>query len=800
MVPLVIVSLLAINLHLRYSATIGISFYALFGRMQFAYTTVQDITGILQAEMAVRACSALADTPERIPPTVLAIISVSSVLSGLASVIFAKLGLGKTMLLFPRPVTSGFLGAIGFVIFRNSLQVSSGVKFEYFYPVDWETFSGKNSLQQVALQVLTVLSIRLGRKAIARWNCGSTAKKVGPMLFQLLPLGMFYAWVLAAGIEFADLARAGWTYPRQSSGSALGLWTKYDRLHPDASVVLAAVPDMMTTILIAVLCTMTGVLAVTDAFPTGPPGDPDPHATIDFDHELTTAGVGSVLLGLSGGTLTFHTFNAIQLRMDGGTHRVAALTMAFMTGTAFLSSAPIGCYVPKWYLSGLFMNTAYSFLKGTLLSYRSLPVHKWNNMTFPSPQYFVSLCGLTAAVFFSPFTAIMAGLVLSVIFFVMQSSLGSPVSNVVRGDRVVSRSMRPHWELKTLTAQGDRVLLLYLQGQLFFGSARRLAAALASAAADEHVEFIVLSFAKVPSVDPSAAKSLKSATDKAKQAGCRVLCCRMNHSVYSALVAEGIVTLPDADLKEHLEGLKWPMMSMHKSPKTPLKKSLTRQLSTSGWYQSPDAFAHETDALDYCDESLISKYCYGEGHTASLAGYMVAYRASTVAPAQRLQDWAFEDMNGLPRQFLSQLQPFCEVLSGAASWQKLEAPPGTLCFIFRGAVSAVEALVKAEEVGIEAETKGFRYREGKRLHKRYYPGFVVGKHSFFLKLRGQELADSSDGRMQLVISSKLDCPAEVWLLTAEQWPTLPQTMREQLLFMLCVQMADAARHATMQER
>ena len=43
--------------------------------------------------------------------------------TGVSAMAFGKLGLGKLMLRFPSPVTSGFLGTIGFFLVRTALQV-----------------------------------------------------------------------------------------------------------------------------------------------------------------------------------------------------------------------------------------------------------------------------------------------------------------------------------------------------------------------------------------------------------------------------------------------------------------------------------------------------------------------------------------------------------------------------------------------------------------------------------------------------------------------------------------------------
>lgn len=80
--------------------------------------------------------------------------------------------------------------------------------------------------------------------------------------------------------------------------------------------------------------------------------------------------------------------------------------------------------------------------------------------------------------------------------------------------------------MNVLAAEGDRIRLLYLQGQLFFGSMLQLTANLEAAAADSRIEFVILSYGRVPFIDPSAAENIKLAQDKMTKFGCHVIHCR----------------------------------------------------------------------------------------------------------------------------------------------------------------------------------------------------------------------------------------------------------------------------------
>merc|ERR1719183_201273 len=113
---------------------------------------------------------------------------------------------------------------------------------------------------------------------------------------------------------------------------------------------------------------------------------------------------------------------------------------------------------------------------------------------------------------------------------------------------------------------------------------------------------------------------------------------------------------------------------------------------------------------------------------------------------------------------------------------------GALCFILKGSVSVIQMVPISDDVSlINPEVHGFSFREGKRLLKRFPPGHVAGKNGFFLKHSDQVI--DTDHVAKIIVSSKMGPPAEIWVLHAAQWETLPDRLRGPLTYMLCVQFA-----------
>ena len=835
-----------------YTMTVGILWYAFFGRLQYGYGTQQDLICILQAQLAVKVANRLqlAGAVEKIPATVFATICLSAVLTGIVSIVVGKLAWGTAMLMIPKPVVSGFLGGIGVVVMQAGLNTASSVKFHHLWPdTGWSDFcSSQDRLWQVGCMFGHAAFIILGPMLLH--TCLRTKRhparklavtRYAGLICQLLPLVLFYAVVHAYSVSMGTLEDRGWTFPaNKNHGSIgpLGLWTTYKPADVDVDTVLHVLCSDTTVALVAmaILCTMLGALAITGRFGSGPDGDPAPYDLLDFNAELTTVGAASVFLGLTGGNLIFHKFAVMQLREDGGTHRIAVLTIALVAGALLLFDLPVGSYVPKWFLGGLFVNTGWSFLNKTLLSYRTLAGFDWRGLRLVSPQYGISTCCVCTALFYSPTVAILAAIALSVLLYLIDGISASPVSNVVDGSVVVSRTKRPWWEMQALIHEGDRIRLLYMQGLLFFGSTFRLTSNLTAAAASDRIQFIILSFARVTLVDPSAADNLRRECEKMRRRGCHVIFCRMNEQVFATLRAAGVVWAVPEKYLDRVRQLGWrcveptPVQSRGVDGKppghayasvlnayTPLQKTRAHPFPNVGagdaanegaidGAEHPDVFFHETDALDYCNSRVVGKFCYEVPSPGlALEGYMTDYLFATLNPGSRLSERAFEMMNDLPSGVMAQLRPCCDVHDqlppGFSLTDELPTMERALCFILKGALSLVQVIPVVDQTQARPRSTTFTFRAGKRLLVRYPPGHVAGGATFF-KFHQQQ----TDTSQKLIVSSHLNPPAEIWVLryeghgTGRGWKQMPDDLKGYLARMLCVQFSDVLNHANLKER
>jgi SulP family sulfate permease len=150
--------------------------------------------------------------------------------------------------------------------------------------------------------------------------------------------------------------------------------------------------------------------------------------------------------------------------------------------------------------------------------------------------------------------AIVLGIVIAVIVFAIRMSQGM-IRNMRYGDVLHSRRTREAADIEALTANGRRILVLDLEGALFFASAEELHNRVDSAIA-EGVRYVVLDISRVTEVDSTGAQILVQTAQRMKAAGVQMILCGKDersrtagllrdHGVSDALTRERF--FPDAD-------------------------------------------------------------------------------------------------------------------------------------------------------------------------------------------------------------------------------------------------------------
>ena len=239
----------------------------------------------------------------------------------------------------------------------------------------------------------------------------------------------------------------------------------------------------------------------------------------DANRQLVGQGVGSVVSAFFGGLTTSGILaRAVVNHRAGGRSKASGVVNALGVLALMLALTDVLAMLPKAAIAGLivviaaglFDRWSFAQLKESL---RAEAEDRRDNLVASVQMLFVVLVG----VLWSLVAAVGAGVVLSVLVFVIQMSR-SPVRRARTGATVRSAKSRDSETARILEEKGHRIAVLELEGTIFFGSSDALATR-AEALAAEGTDFVIFDMRRVRDVDATGFKVLGQTFERLRSRG-----------------------------------------------------------------------------------------------------------------------------------------------------------------------------------------------------------------------------------------------------------------------------------------
>ena len=392
----------------------------------------------------------------------------------------------------PYPIVGGFLAGLGWLIFNAAFAVV----------VD----------HRVSAQTLPIL---LGDGVVMRWLPALTFAvcvlvlqarirnvMIMPVMI-ILAVVLFYAWAQFVVGDLDALAEAGWFLPEVPESIA---WPPLDvaaiaRIDP--AMIGASAGGILTLI---VVCTLNVFFrASAQELVSG--------RELDFNRECTVNGAANVVSGVAGGgVLGYHgPISTALVELTDVYGRLVGLILALMFWLTLMFGSAFFALIPRLLPAGLLMYFGLQFMKDWLLD-------SW--FTLPKQDYMIVAVIALATAFFGLLNGLGLGLALAMSFFVLEYSRMDVVKQKLSGGVHRSNLDRSFAENQYLQREGEKILILRLQGYLFFGTAYRFyqqLKSIISADEEDEIQYIVLDFKSVRGCDASTIndfRKLKQLTDR----------------------------------------------------------------------------------------------------------------------------------------------------------------------------------------------------------------------------------------------------------------------------------------------
>jgi anti-anti-sigma factor len=408
-------------------------------------------------------------------------------LGGLLQALFGLLRLGSLIKFAPHPVMAGFQNMAAILLFL--VQLGNVLGFDHNVSFT-RVFSAIGEARPLSL-FLAVLTFA------AMWNASRITTKVPPLLLGLgCGIAVYYGLVL---INFGD--RLGPLIgPLTASAATRTVLVDFSGLTMAAPLEHSLPVILSGALALAVIASIDALLCARLA---GRPGE----LSAGDDRLLVRLGLANAISACFGGiTNGINIGPSLTNRAFGARSWLSVIVNAVAMLLAATLLFPVLAYIPRTVLSATIMVIAIQHidpwtwkLAGRLLA-RDTPQRR-------AVALDLGICLLVSlmSIAINEVLAVFIGISLAVFLFVLRMSRTN-IRRTYRCDVVRSRRFRSPAEFEILHREGGSVLVIELQGALFFGTADRLAQFVDAEIA--RTKAVLLELRRVTEIDSTGARIL----------------------------------------------------------------------------------------------------------------------------------------------------------------------------------------------------------------------------------------------------------------------------------------------------
>jgi SulP family sulfate permease len=429
------------------------------------------------------------------PETLIGLAAVCVVIAGLCQVIFGSMGVGNLVKYVPQPVVAGFMNGIAFLLIVKQIRPILGVRGDMTF-IDILQHPDLINPLTAAVGLVTIAAIFIARRYTKRVPASLTALGVGSTLYYGL------AYFLGAEATGKVLGHLDAGLPKPD---AILQWVPALE-HLSFSVLL---PELLATgFIIGLLASMESLLAsvVSDNL-TG--------SRHNSKKELIGQGLGNMACGLFGALPAAGSIpRSMANYRAGGRTWLSGILCAVIIFLMIVFLAPVVGKIPLAVIAGII------FVVGvTLFDRWSLNLLKRLLTSFKFRKEVILDLSITlivaiVTVSINLIAAVVIGIVIASAMFIARMSR-SIIKRKFYGNQFHSRKMRSLEHTETLETTGDRIVIIELQGPLFFGSAENLATEIEKLGST--TQFFILNFKRVNDIDSTGANIISQIKKKVEK-------------------------------------------------------------------------------------------------------------------------------------------------------------------------------------------------------------------------------------------------------------------------------------------
>jgi SulP family sulfate permease len=446
--------------------------------------------------------------------TAIAVVAVTTLLIGAGTWLLGAFRLSRFIRFLPYPVISGFLAGTGWLVLIGGIDAIAGTRFLG----DPLGVVSDPAAQARGAAGLAVIAFIIAFQKLTAWRLALPATIAGALL-------LFNLVVLVAGIPAATLRATHWLIVVPDGNALWPAISFADIGHIDWSAIVSEIPGLLTVpvlALIALLMNATGI-------------ELDARQDLDLDRELRSAGVANLIAGAGGGLPGYHSVSLTILASRlAAADLITSLTVSIACAAAVVLGGRIVSLIPTPLLGAVLI-----WIGGGLIRQWLISAHA----RLARAEYAVVVLIFAIIAFVGFAWGILVGLIAAAILFAVEYGRVDIVRYTLTGRDYQTSAVSSSERLELLRNNGDAILLLRLQGYLFFGTAERLRKRIQQRMASTQVagsRFLVIDFDRVSGLDSSAVLSFVRLSQSAAPEGFVLVLTGMSEAVSKAMLRGGL--------------------------------------------------------------------------------------------------------------------------------------------------------------------------------------------------------------------------------------------------------------------
>jgi SulP family sulfate permease len=409
--------------------------------------------------------------------TVVAAISLTSILTAIFFLLLGWFKASGFVRYIPYPVVGGFLAGTGYLLSMGAFGVMADVSTLADLPKLLHTDTLILWVPGVLFAITLLLLLR-------RWN----HFLITPILL-VLATALFYGYLWIAGIPVAEASSRGLLLGPFPAGSLYQPLSLSDLGLIQWGVILQNFDKIATILVLSII----GLLLNASALEVTVKKD------VNLNRELQAAGWANLVGGLGGSSVGYQAlgFSALAHRL-GAKSRLVNLISGLLCGIALFFGASLISYFPRPILGGLLLYLGLSFLVEWLIDARKV---------LPLSDYLLVWVILVIIAAIGFLQGVAAGIFIAVVLFVISYSRIDAIKAILDGSMYHSKVDRPKPHRDLLHERGTEILILRLQGYIFFGTIQNIIERVRFRIRDQGqgpLKYLILDFQRVRQLDSSA--------------------------------------------------------------------------------------------------------------------------------------------------------------------------------------------------------------------------------------------------------------------------------------------------------